>query len=116
MKIEVSPDGETEWTKLALPYDPDTPFSVLGYDVLSQAGIRPQSLEEVRVAGVVQDRNVGTAYFRYRDRIVRSTVVFAHVEDPRTWGWHAVYYLGWEIDPASRKLRQANLDRPSPGA
>jgi len=27
MRIEVSPDGEDNWTALTLPYDPDTPFS-----------------------------------------------------------------------------------------
>lgn len=112
MRVEVSPDGERDWTALTLRYDPDTPFSVLRADFLNRTGIRPQSLEEVRVGGMVVDRNIGTAYFRYRNRVTRSTAVFAHVDDPCTWGWHAVYYLGWEVDPVSHRLRKANLDRP----
>ena len=114
MRIEISPGGERDWTALTLAYDPDTPFSVLRYDFLNRVGIRPESLEEVRIAGIVQDRNIGTAYFRYRNRVTKSRVVFAHVDDPCTWGWHAVYFLGWEVDPTSRKLRRANLDRPVP--
>jgi len=106
MQIEVSPDGERGWTEVTLPYDPDTPFSVVSYDVLKRVGIQPESLEEVRIAGKIEDRNVGTAYFRYGERISRSRVVFPHPEDPCTWGWHAVYYLGWEIDPASGELRK----------
>jgi hypothetical protein len=106
MRIEIPPDGEGGWTALTLPYEPGTPFSVLPYDFLNGAGIRPQSLEEVRIAGVVEDRNIGTAYFRYRKRVTRSTVAFPHPDDPCTWGWHAVYYLGWEVDPASGKLRR----------
>jgi len=115
MRIEVSPNGEHGWTALTLPYDPDTPFSVLRYDFLNRAGIGPESLEEVRIADVLEDRNIGTAYFRYRDRVTKSTVVFAHPDDPCTWGWHAVYYLGWEVHPKTRRLRKANLDRPGPG-
>jgi hypothetical protein len=71
------------------------------------------SLEEARIAGRIEDRNIGTAYFRYRDRITRSTVAFPHPEDPCTWGWHAVYYLGWEVDPVNGKFREV-VRRPGP--
>jgi len=114
MRIEVSPDGERGWTALTLPYDPDTPFSVVPYDFLKRVGIQPASLEEVRIAGTIEDRNIGPAYFRYRSRITRSQVAFPHPEDPCTWGWHAVYYLGWEVNPTSGRLRRANLDRKAP--
>ncbi|MGI0148400.1 MAG: hypothetical protein ACREDF_02550 [Thermoplasmata archaeon] len=106
MAIEISIDGEHAWNELSLPFDPDTPFSVVPYDVLKRVGIQPQSLEEVRIAGKIEDRNVGTAYFRYKERVSQSRVVFPHPEDPCTWGWHAVYYLGWEIDPADGELRK----------
>ena len=114
MRIEVSVDAEQDWNAITLPYDPDTPFSVLPYDFLTLAKIRPQSLEEVKISGVIEDRNIGTAYFRYEDRVTESRVVFGHVDDTFTWGWHAVYYLGWELNPTTRKLQKANLDRPSP--
>ncbi len=91
-----------------------TPFSVIPYDVLLRIGLRPRSLEEVHIAGSVKDRNLGTGYFRYRGRVTKSQVAFPHPEDPCTWGWHAVYYLGWEIDSESGKLRRANLDREGP--
>jgi len=114
MRIEVSPDGEDGWTALSLPYDPDTPFSVIPYYDLKRIGIQPESLEEVRIAGVVEDRNLGTAHFRYRNRVTRSRVAFPHPDDPCRWGWHAVYYLGWEIDPKTGQLRKSKLDRKSP--
>ena len=106
MRIEVSPDGENGWTAVLLPYDPDTPFSVVPYEVLKGVGIQLESLEEVRIAGKIEDRNIGTAYFRYKERVSKSRVVFPHPEDPCTWGWHAVYYLGWEIDGSTGELRK----------
>lgn len=93
---------------------PRHPFSVLPYADLKRIGIQPESFEEVRISGAVVDRNIGTAHFRYRGRLATSRVVFPHPDDRCTWGWHAVYYLGWQVDPKTGRLGKANLDRNSP--
>jgi len=114
MTIEFSPHGKDRWTSLTLPLDPDTPFSVIPLLSLKRSGIQPQMFTEVRIAGTIVDRNLGTAFFRYRGRWVESRVVFPHPDDPCRWGWHAAYFLGWEVDPKTGRLKKANLDRPSP--
>src|ERR1043166_5858572 len=79
--------------------------SVVPTEILDQLGIKPISIQEIRLAdGSKIQRKKGGAVFRYKDRVGVADVIFGEPGDHKLLGAFPLEALGLGLDPLKREL------------
>ena len=82
-------------------------YSVIPRTTLKNLGIRPDTKQTFTLAdGSRIERELGTAYFLFQDRVGSSMVIFGEEGDAILLGVLTLEALGLMLDPLKRELRQ----------
>jgi len=106
LKLEVAnPASPQQMASVDFLIDSGAIFSVVPAAVLAALGIAPHSEQTFRLAsGQTIRRPVGTALFKYGERVGGAAVVFGEELDATLLGSHTLEALGLALDPLRREL------------
>lgn len=107
LEIEIGNPGYPEITeKLEFLVDSGAIYSVVPKEILSKLGIKPIGEQEFRLAdGSKIIRKKGIAFFKYKDQVGGSDVIFGEKGDSILLGSFTLESLGLFLDPLHRELK-----------
>ncbi len=106
----MNPRDETKAMELELLVDTGSTYTWIRRTRLESLGVKPIRRQRFRtIDNRVIERNVGEAVVECLGRRATTIVVFAEDVDNEVLGVHALEGLGLEVDPAAKRLREAEV-------
>jgi aspartyl protease family protein len=110
IKIRVYSIDLTKWEDVEVLVDSEALFTSIPRPILERLGFKPIAKQKLRVyGGRIVERDVGGAVVKYGERWAIIPIVFGETEDTPVLGATALESLGYQLDPASKRLKPTEL-------